>query len=172
MPDVADTTPPAVDQTGNLTIWWVPTIANVLLPTAAELAVASAKRITYSFTSDGWNPTGEQAVNDDPRLTLPQPLQAFGTTATGLTMRYVDSTSPDSAAVVLAPVAPATELPGHFVERWGVPNATVAASGQKVLVHKVSVGRQLRGPRDGNGKFTLTQKAIYTGVLGAPVALG
>lgn len=166
MPDVVDQTPPAVDQTDNLTIWWVPTIANVAAPTALEIGATGSKRITYSFVPGGWTPTGDTEILTDDRLTLKQPLQAFGKTTRDITMQYVDSTDATSAAVVLV-----EGTAGYIVERRGVPNATLVAAGQKVRVHKVTLGPQIAGPIDGNGKFTITQKAIYTGVLGNPVAV-
>lgn len=158
MADAPDTTPPAVDQTGNLTIWWVPDNGIAAFPaiTAAELAAAGAKRVTYSFTPDGWSPTGDQAVNADERLTLEQALQSFGRTTNDLALKYVDSTDAGSAAVVLV-----KGLAGYLIERKNVPNATLAIAAQKVRAHPVTLGEQIPGPIDGNGKFTITQKAIY-----------
>lgn len=161
MADAVDTVPPAVDQSGNLTIWWVPTIADVAAVKAAtELGGAGAFRVTYSFTTDGWTPTGDQEILTDDRLTLPQGLQSLGKKTRGLTLKYVASSAAGSAAVVL------TEgLSGYFVERPEVPNATLAAAAQKGFVYKVTLGEQIPGPRDGAGKFTYTQVAAVTGVV-------
>ncbi|MBS1674643.1 MAG: hypothetical protein JSS74_11855 [Actinobacteria bacterium] len=170
MADVAEglVPPPAVDQTGNLTIWWVPAIANVLAPSAStEIGGAGAFRLTYSFTEDGWDFDASQEKIKDPRLTLKQPLEALGTSPVSLkTLKYVESTQAGSANVVL------TEgLSGFFVERSSVPNATLAAEAQKVRVIPVTLGKQLPGPRNGQGKFTILQEAAVTGVVGGPVAL-
>ena len=168
MADVAELLPPpAVDQSGNLTIWWVPTIADVSAPKAAtEIGNAAAFRVTYSFTSDGWGLTGSQSKDKDNRLTLRQPLESLGTKDVSLTLKYVDSDAVNSAAVLL------TEgTTGYFVERRNVPNSTLAAASQKVRVIKVTLGAQIPGPVDGTGKFTYTQEAALGSVLGAPVAL-
>lgn len=167
MADVVDIVPPAVDQLNNLTIWWVPTIADVTQPKAAtEIGAVTSFRLTYSFTSDGWALVGTQAKIDDPRLTLRQLLSALGVATLNLTLKYVDSTSATSAAVVL------TEgLSGYLVERRGVPDQTLAAAAQKVRVIPVTLGKQNPGPVDGTGKFTIMQEVSITQVVGLPVAL-
>ncbi|HEU5223435.1 MAG TPA: hypothetical protein VFU07_07115 [Candidatus Lumbricidophila sp.] len=167
MADVAETSgPPAVDQSGNLTIWWVPTIANVNSPTATEIGATAAKRVTYSFTPDGWALTGDQEMKTDDRLTLTQSLESLGKSTASLVLKYVDSSTAGSAAVVL------TEgLSGFFVERRNTPNSTLVAAAQKVRVIPVTLGKQIPGPVDGNGKFTYTQKVSITGIVGAEVAV-
>jgi hypothetical protein len=167
MADVTELVPPAVDQTDNTTIVWVPTIADVTAPKAAtEVKNAASKRLTYSFTTDGWNITGDQDTTTDDRLTLNAVLQAFGKTTYNGTLKYVDSTDTGSAAVVLV-----EGLLGYFVERRGMPNKTDFAAAQMVIVYQVTLGKQIRSQIDGNGKFTITQKVIITGVVKAPVAL-
>lgn len=168
MADVAESTPvSAVDQSGNTTIWWVPTIADVAAPKAgAEIGAATSFRVTYSFTPDGWGLTGTQEKIADDRLTLAQSMEALGKTTASLTLKYVDSTATGSAAKVL------TEgLSGYFVERRNVPNSTLAAAGQKVRVIPVTLGKQIPGPVDGTGKFTILQETAISGVLREPVAL-
>lgn len=167
MADVVDVVPPAVDQLNNLTIWWVPTLADPLAPKAAtELGAATSFRLTYSFTTDGWGLTGSQDKTVDERLTLAQQLEALGVAKASLTLKYVDSTAPGSAAVVLV-----EGLVGYFVERRGTTDQTLAAAAQKVRVIKVTLGKQIPGPVDGTGKFTYTQEAAINGVVGLPVAL-
>jgi len=170
MADVAEglVPPPAVDQTGNLTIWWVPTIADVSAPKAAtEIGAAGAFRLTYSFTEDGWDFDVSQDKNADARLTLKQPLEALGSSKISLkTLKYVESSAAGSANVVLV-----EGTSGYFVERAGVANSSLAAAAQKVRVIPVTLGKQNPGPRDGSGKFTVVQEVAVTGVVGAPVAL-
>lgn len=168
MADVAEISgPPAVDQTGNLTIWWVPTISDVSAPKAAtEIGAVTSFRVTHSFTPDGWNLTGSQEKNKDDRLTLTQALESLGKSEASLTLKYVDSSAAGSAAVIL------TEgLSGYFVERRNLAQTTLAAASQKVRVISVTLGKQIPGPVDGTGKFTYTQEVSITGVVGAPVAL-
>ena len=168
MADVAEISgPPAVDQSGNLTIWWVPTIADVAAPKAStEIGAATSFRLTHSFTPDGWALTGTQTKDKDNRLTLKQALESLGVSEASLTLKYVDSVAVGSAAVVL------TEgLSGYFVERRNTPQTSIAAAAPKVRVIGVTLGKQIPGPVDGTGKFTYTQEVAITGVVGAPVAL-
>lgn len=158
--------PPAVDQTGNLTIWWVKTIADVLAPKAStEIGAVTSFRVTHSFTPDGWGLTGTQAKNPDPRLTKRQILESLGSTTKSLTLKYVDSSTPGSAAVVLKE----GEL-GYFVERRNVPQTTLAVAAQKVRVIPVTLGEQIPGPVDGTGKFLYMQETAV-GTITAEVAL-
>jgi len=158
--------PPAADQTGQLTVWWVPTIASPLAPTVLEVGAASAFRVTYSFTASGWALTGSQTKNPDERLTSTQDLESLGKSTASLTLGYVDSSATGSAAVVLA-----EGLSGYFVERRGVAQTVLATVGQKVRVIKVTLGKQIPGPVDGTGKFTYMQETGISAVIGAPVAL-
>ena len=165
MADVADVTPPAVDQSGNYVVWWVPTILDLAAPKAAtEIGAATAFRLTHSFTPSGFAFDGDQAVNPDARLTLPQTLESLGELTLTLGMiEYVDSAAVGSAAVVLKPTAPATSKSGYFVERRNVSNKTIAAVAQAVTVIPVTVGPQIRVPVDGTGKFRYKQRVSITG---------
>lgn len=168
MADAPDTVPPAIDQKGNTVIWFVPTIADVAAPKAAtEIGAVTSFRITHSFTTDGWTLTGSQATTKDERLTLTSPLESLDTLdqTFGSGVKYVDSSAAASAAVVLAPTAPATTKSGYFVERRNLPNATVAAAAQKVRVIPVTLGPQIPGPIDGTGKFNYTQQVAISGPI-------
>lgn len=158
MADVAEAIggPPAVDQSGNLTLWWVPTIANPDAPTAAEIGAAGAKRFTYSLTEGGWTPSAPQEKNDDIRLTSKQRKQSFGISTPELgDLIYVDSTDATSAAVILA-----SQTGGYIVERRGVAQATLIAAAQKVRVWKVTLGNEAPGPVTGSGKFTYLRPIV------------
>lgn len=163
--------PPAVDQEGNLTIWWVPTIADPLAPKLTEIGGTGAGRITYSFTEDGYNLTVPQERKDDNRLTSPQRRQALGrTTPTLDDLKYVDSTDTKSAAALLAPTGTNTSKSGYLVERRGTSQKSLAAVGDKVRVIQVTVGVQAPGPTTGEGKFTLTQGVAVEAIYG-PVSV-
>lgn len=158
MADVAEAVggPPAVDQSGNLTLWWVPTIANPDAPTVAEIGGAGAGRITYSLTEDGWSPSAPQEKVEDRRLTSKQRKQAFGTVSPELgDLVYVDSNDAVSAHVLLE-----GEEAGFIVERRNVANATLAAAAQKVRVWKVTLGEEAPGPVTGSGKFTFLRPIV------------
>lgn len=168
MADVADTTPPAIDQSGNYVVWWVPAtpgIADTAAPKAAtELGAATTFRITHSFVPSGFALDGDQEILQDDRLTLQQSLESLGrvTRTLGL-IEYVDSSAAGSAAVVLKPSGPS--ISGFFVERRNVPNTTLAAASQKVRVIPVTLGPQITVPVDGSGKFRLKQRVSITGPI-------
>jgi len=168
MPDVVDTVPPAIDQKGNIVIWWVPAIADLTAPKAStELGAVTAFRITHSLTTDGWPLTGSQATKLDERLGLLTPLESLDTlTQTfGSGIKYADSSAASSAAVVLKLTAPATSKSGFFVERRNVSNGVLATAAQPVRSIPATVGPQIRGPLDGNGKFTYLQQVAITGPI-------
>jgi hypothetical protein len=174
MADVAEglVPPSALDQKGNTTIWWVPTIADPSAPKAAtELGGAGSFRITYSFTPGGFKFTGAQGTVKDERLGLAQPLESLDTNDVTLDLEYVESSDVGSANVVLAPVAPATTKSGYFVIRTSTPNSTTAAAAQKVRVISVTLGAQNLIAPDNTGKFRIAQKAALNAVVGPPVAL-
>jgi len=164
MADVADVTPPAIDQTGNYVIWWVGGgIADLSAPKAAtEIGAAGSYRITHSFIPGGFQFDGDQEVNADERLTLMDNLESLGRVTRTLGMiEYVDSSAAGSAAVVLKPTN--GSLSGHFVIRRNVPNSTLAAASQKVTTIPVTLGPQIQVPVDGTGKFRIKQRVSITG---------
>lgn len=157
--------PPAVDQSGNLTIWWVPTIADPSKPKLTELATGT--RLTYSFLSDGWSFGSTTEKLKDDRLTSPSSRESLGRrTPTFSALKYVDSTAAGSAAVVLKDGGN-----GFFVERRNVPQTEVGKVADKVRVIGVNLDAQMPGPTDGTGKFSLVQEVAIEGVIGAEVAL-
>lgn len=166
MADVIEIPPPAVDQSGNLTIWCVPTIADLTKPKMTEVPSEKDKRITYSFTPNGWGPTSDQEISKDARLTLPQDLEALGKITAALAIAYVDSIEPKSAAQTLK-----KGLTVCFIERRGVPTQQPLAAGDLVRIYQVELGVQSPGTPDGTGKFTISQKTALRNVVGDPVAM-
>lgn len=146
--------PPAIDQSGNLTIWAIPgRTVSQSAPSVALIGGTTCFRITYSFTAGGWALTAPQVKNPDPRLTSPKTKQSLGEITPDLAdLAYVDSTAVGSAAVVLAAGGE-----WQFIERRNVPQTTLAVAAQKVRVLNVNLGAQAPGPVDGTGKFGLTQ---------------
>lgn len=169
MADVAElfSGPPAVDQSGNLTIWAIPgRSVSQTAPSVALIGGATCFRVTYSFVSGGWVLTAPQEKLTDERLTSPQVRQSLGKITPALDdLSYVDSVAAGSAAVVLAAGG---EF--QFIERRNVPQTTLAVAAQKVRVINVNLGAQTPGPTDGTGKFSLKQ-AVAVDSLGDPVAL-
>lgn len=169
MADVAELFggPPAVDQSGHLTVWAVKTITDIGAPKLTEIGGTGATRITYSFTTSGWALSGTQERLTDERLTSPTTKESLGrSTPTLGDLAYVDSTDPKSAAVVLADGGT-----WYFVERRNVAQTELAKVGDKVRVLRVTLGPQMPGPTDGTGKFTLTQAAAIDAITPMPVAV-
>lgn len=167
MADVADVVRPAIDQSGNLTIWWVDTIADTsAVKAATELGAATSFRLTYDFTTDGFPFDSTHESNPDERLTLVEVLESLGklTYTFGDGITYVDTPGvAGSATVVLKPTAPAISKSGYFVCRTNTPYATLAAASQKGVVIPVTLGKQRQGPLNGTGKFTRKQKVVISG---------
>lgn len=154
--------PPAVDQTGNFTVWAIPgdTVGfNPDAVTKAMLDAASAKRITYSFLQDGYQFSMPQEKSDDPRLTSAQRRQSLGIVNPEFAdLGYVKSESATSASQILKAGGS-----WYFVERRGVPQsqtAQVTPTADKVRAIKVTLGVQAPGPVDGSGKFTQRQAVV------------
>lgn len=167
MADAAEgTVPSALDQRGNTTIWWVPTIADPAAPTVVEIGAAGAHRVTYSFTPDGWNLAGAQATVDDDRLTIPQALSSLDVNKVTLDLKYVDSADANSAALILL-----EGTSGFFVERRSVPQTQAITTGDKVRVIPCTLGAQNPGVINNTGKFLINQQTSIDGVVGVPVAV-
>jgi hypothetical protein len=137
-----DPIPTSFQSDGNWTVTYVPTGSNPL--SAAILNGATAKDVTYGLTSDGFAYAVSQASVDDKRLTLVQDLSRPGKTTETLTIKYVDSTDADSAAVLFT-----AGLTGYFVIRRGVANGTAystsGAEGGRDLVRPRRAGPRRPG---------------------------
>lgn len=157
MVDVNEQPAPAVDWLGNLTVAWC-TGAPPTPMTAT--AAKGGKRVTYSFVAGGWKVGNSQAVMKDPRESLVQDLEAFDKVVAGLTMQYVDSIDPNSAAVLLT----AGTL-GYFVERRSTRTQNDFAAGDVVRIIPCTLGAQLKDEQPTNGKFSISQTAALAGVV-------
>lgn len=170
MPDVAELFggPPAVDQTGNLTLWALTApVADMLKPKVTELSAATAHRITYSFVTGGWMLTIPQTKNPDERLLSPITKESLGKLTPALAdIKYVDSATAGSAAVVLAPGGTF-----DFVERRNIDQIILAIVGQPVRVLRLTLGAQVPGPADGAGKWAYTQAVAIESMTVAAVPL-
>ena len=157
--------PPAIDQTGNHTIWAVQDIADINAPTLAEIALGD--RITYSFGVGGYALGVSQAKNSDPRHTGIVDGESLGKiTPTFSDLTYVDSDDIDSAAFILNGGGI-----WHFVDRRNVSQLEEATADDLVRVIEVDLGPQLPGPTGGDGKFNLMQAAAIVRLTLEPVAI-
>ena len=159
-----ETTPPSVGAEDNLRIKFVTTIANVNTPTVTEWE--AGEDITYSLTPVGWQPTQDQAVAVDDRLTLAQALERPGKKTKSLTLRYVYGGASEPAATELV-----EGTAGYFIVRPAVANEAAGAAGQKVTIWPVLTGEQVEDAPAANGVFTITQKCFVTGAVTQRVAL-
>jgi hypothetical protein len=159
-----ETTPPSVGAEDNLRIKFVTTIADVTAPTVTEWE--SGQDITYSLTPDGWQPTQDQAVTVDDRLTLAQALERPGKKTKSLTLRYVYGGATEPAADELV-----EGTAGYFMVRPGIANETAGTAAQKVTIWPVLTGEQVEEAPPANGVFTISQKCFVTGAVVQRVAL-
>lgn len=154
----AETVPASTQSDGTRTIWYVPTASNA--KSAAILNGVTAKKITYSFTADGFNYGISQAEVPDQRLTLDQDLSRPGRKKETLEVKYVRSSAVDSADATL------TEgLSGQFAIRYGIVNAVDAtATTHKVDIVTWTAGAKRPDPPVANGVDTVSQTIYITAV--------
>jgi hypothetical protein len=150
-----DPVPTSSASDGRWKITYVPLASNAL--SVAALTGGTAKALTYGFTADGFNWTVTQATVEDKRLTLLQDLSRPGKTTEALEVKYVDSTSADSPAVLLAP---GTE--GKLNVRRAVGNADAYATGQITDVITFIAGAQRADAPTENGLDTISQTLYIT----------
>lgn len=147
--------PTSSESDGRWRITYTPSGANGL--SVAILNGGTAKPLTYSFTPDGFNWTTTQATITDGRLTLQQDLSRPGKTTEALEVKYVDSTSTDSAAVLLVA---GTE--GQLTVRRGIGNDVTHTAGQKADVITFIAGAQRPDAPTENGIDTISQTLYIT----------
>jgi hypothetical protein len=154
-------TPGSVATDGNLSIWFVPYGASTNPASKAILDGATAKRITYSLTPDGFAHTTDEATIEDGRLTLKQVLQQAGTVTDSLELSYVYGASDDVARVALAEGSK-----GWIVVRYAVDNAAaLSATTDKVDVLPIRTGVQRKSAPARNATFVMMQKQFITGTV-------
>lgn len=154
----AETVPASTQSDGTRTIWYVPSGSNA--KSAAILNGVTAKKVTYSFTADGFNYAISQAEVEDKRLTLDQDLTRPGRKKETLEVKYVRSSAADSADAIL------TEgLSGQFAIRYGIANAVDAtATTHKVDIVTFTAGAKRPDPPVENGVDTVSQTLFITSV--------
>ena len=150
-----ETTPASTSTEGNYRIKFVTTIAGASA-TVAEFD--DGDDITYSLTPDGWNPSQDQAVINDERMTLEQILERPGKKTKSLTVKYVDGAA-GATSVLIEGTA------GFILVRPIVPNETAGAAAQKYIRWPVLCGEQMDDAPVTNGVFTKSQKLFVTGAV-------
>ena len=153
----AETAPVSSASDGRWAIWNVPTGSNAA--SAAILNGGTSKKLTYSFTSDGFNYNITQAEVEDKRLTLDQDLTRPGRKKETLEVKYVDSTDVNSADAVLTEGAT-----GQLAIRRGTSNATNATIGDKIDIITYQAGAKRPDAPVENGVDTVSQTLYITAV--------
>lgn len=150
-----ETTPASVQSDGKWRITYVPSASNAL--SVAILNGGTAKPVTYGLTADGFNWTTTQATVEDKRLTLVQDLARPGRITEALEIKYVRSTTSDSADVIFV-----EGLAGQLNVRRAVDNATIHTIGQKADVVTFIAGVKRPDPPTENGVDTISQTLYIT----------
>lgn len=163
MPPTTDPRPASIASDGRHKITFVPapTDGSTVNPlSVAVLKATTAINMTYSFTPDGFDHGTTQATVEDKRYTLPQDLSRPGKETDTLTNKYVDSTDPKSAAVLLP-----KDTAGWFVRRKGISNEVDWADGQTVTVIPFIAGTQREAAPTENGVDLIEQTQFINDVV-------
>lgn len=148
-------TPASTQSDGKWRITYVPSASNAL--SVAILNGATAKPVTYGLTADGFNHSTTQATVEDKRLTLVQDLTRPGRITETLEIKYVASTTVDSADTIFV-----EGLAGQLNVRRGVDNTVVATVAQKADVITFVAGRKRKDAPTENGVDTISQTLFIT----------
>jgi len=165
------TQPLSVSADGNLLVKWVPTIANTLAPTAAEINAGSAVDLSCYLTGSGFGPSTDEAIVPDPRLCSRQVFEAPGRLTEMLQLGYVFN--PASPADNVAYLTLIYLTLGFVVARWGIAfeTAVVGGSVQKVDVYPARCGIQQKQPPEENSVLRVSQKIFVRGAVRRDVAV-
>lgn len=168
---MAVTIPPGVQAEGNVKVAFVPTIADPLAPTVAEVTAAGALDVSFFITGGNFKPSGEQARGDDRRVGSKQTFESLGREKSTIDdIIYI--ADPQAAALAVSNKAMELFQPGvtgFFVVRYGLDAETVDfAAAQKVDVWPIVFGVQNKtalAENDEFAKITITQAVAVTGVV-------
>lgn len=134
------TVPPSRPVDGQLTVWWVPTIADTSAPKVAE--ITAGVDITCYLSDTKVGVSKEQTTIPDRRMCNTTALQIPGSgTATADDITYIyDPQAVDAAPMNLAFDELVEGSVGHYVVRRGVAYGTAASAGQQVEVQSATNG--------------------------------
>ena len=135
-------------------------------PRSVAIIKSKGHPLTYSFTPDGFAPTGTQAKVEDKRYSLPDDLGRPGRITDELRVKYVASSDPKSADQILKP-----DTEGWFVERKGKSRDEPWAEDDIVNIWEVICGIQLDDAPTENGVDTVSQGMFLTAPVQRRVAL-
>lgn len=122
---------------GMIRVTFVPTIANIAAPTAAELNAGSAIDLTPLLTPDGFSFSSDTGNVDNTKMNSTANSNRVGRRSYTLSVTYVRNT--DAAGLALE-AALTYRAVGYLVVRANIAYATTYAAAQKVQVYPIEVG--------------------------------
>lgn len=164
--------PDGVLAQGNGGLWFVPSIANVLLPKVTEVAAG----FVLSCAISGFSPSGDQGTSTDPRYCSTQQFEIPGRNQVSIDpLEYVyDPQNPDDVDTYEYYVELTEGRKGFAVNRLGLPYDQVLAVGDFVNIYPVIVGAKNDVPIDPTAegsKIKIRQKLFVSGPVQRDVAL-
>ena len=161
--------PASVPADGYLGVLWVPSLANPLSPTAAELTAVSVVDISCYITGGGYQNAVDEASIQDPRLCSRQTLERPGKFNHSLSLMYVfNPAAPTQNKAYLALTYLTT---GFVVARYGVPFDNPWVAGNTVDTNPVQCGQRVKAPTEENSVLKVNQKLYIIGTVGADVVV-
>lgn len=122
---------------GMMRIAFVPTIANIAAPTAAELNAGAAIDLTPFLTPDGFAFSADTGNVDNTKMTSTANSNKVGRRSYTLSITYVRNTDAGGTALESALTYRAA---GFLVVRANLAYSTAFATAQKVQIYPVEVG--------------------------------
>jgi hypothetical protein len=158
---MAPIVPTAVIADGKFMVLWVPTggIADVDVPTQAELRAGTVLNISGFLTADGFTPGADEQTIADDRLSTTQSFAQPGRYSQTLGVKYVyDAQASPGDANNEAYETLKRGVQGYIVTRAGVAWDTDPTDGDVVDVWPVTCGIQNKLPPEANSVLKVEQK--------------
>jgi hypothetical protein len=155
--------PTAITSDGNLKLFYTPTVANPLAPTAAECTAITGFDLSCYLAADGWNPSTDSQVVTDARLCSRQVFEDIGQFTDKLDIKYVyqpqDPSAPDNKAFFTF----RRGVTGFILARWGTAFEPDLAAADYVDVMPITCDVQQKQPAAANEKLKIAQTMRITG---------
>jgi hypothetical protein len=129
--------------------------------TATKSALLAGTELSCYLTSDGWNPTTDEATITDSRLCSKQDFEQPGRLTEGLEVTYVYNTQ--VSADDLARTTLARNSVGFLAVRWGIDVDEPWDTDQEYDLYPIKAGVQRKNPPEQNSVLKLMQKVFITG---------
>lgn len=145
---------------------WVPTIASVSAPTAAELTAGTVKDLgpylttNYKVGMEDSDTVSEKSITETAEIVVPT-IQKYS----GMLELFRDFTSGAPSANDFTSFFAGANETGYIVRRTGTPSSTAFAATQKVEVYKFVADAPVFAPGSGSGYVKGTVKLLPQGVF-------